>query len=275
MLFQRRDLLRSAVAAMTNAALPMTGHAFTRSVQETLPDWRTTYEQTLATLRDGELLGIPPSRVCIRQGLHPFTPDRTLILPSHVPTGELVTKLSRKIADRWDRDDRMPSKMAILRIVQAASFLTHTYGVQKRAEDWASRLLSWLFTFYHFVAQDHYWLAQCSWQAQRERVKTRNEVVDWWMILIPDGIEISSIDGTRLHVLITPIFGELGKQRLSIYFWHFMARAIDLQPKAFGGPQTIDTTWREVSRMDRTSACLSVNQRIAHNLSTLVPHNYH
>lgn len=174
-LIPRRDFLLSSVGVMANAALPMAGHGFTASKQQSLPDWRITYEQTLAASRDGELLGIPQSRLCIRQGFHPFTLDRTLILPSHAPPNDLVTKLSRQIADRWELDDDMPSKtaipskMAILRIAQAASFLTQVYSVQEQAVDWARRLLVWLFVFYKDVAQDHHWLAPCSWQGFGER----------------------------------------------------------------------------------------------------------
>lgn len=73
-------------------------------------------------------------------------------------------------------------------------------------------------------------------------------------------------DGTQLHVLLTPIFTELLKPRCPVESRYFMAKAIG---NSFNEPLTIDSTWIDISRLDRKSACLSVNQRIARNLTTI------
>ena len=266
----RREFLQTTIGAVSGLSMPSFCQASVKmTMDDTQPDLLTKYKQSLAVSDELELFGISRSGSCVWQGLHPFTPDRTLIVPSHAHNDDLVTKLLRNTADRRDRDDDMPSTMAIRRIAQAASFLTQVYRVRKQTEDWARRLLGWLFKFYYNLAQDHHWLAPCSWQGFGERVETRNKFAEWWLILIPEGIEVSSIDGTRLHALITPIYEEVGKPRLPVEFWHFMAIATGLQPKAFGGPQHIDKTWLDISHMGRQSACLAVNQRIAQNLAKL------
>ncbi|MCX7422615.1 MAG: hypothetical protein NT013_24165 [Planctomycetia bacterium] len=233
------------------------------------PEWTATFEQTLMASDDRELLGIPKSWQCVRQGLHPFSPERTLILPSQAYDDSRQVELAQQIGRRWDDAGASQDSETILRIVQAASILTQVYGVQERTEDWVRRLLVWLFEFYSSVAQDHQWVAPLSWQGHGQEVKTSNGIVDWWLILIPQGVEVSNIDGTRLHTLITPIYTEVGKPRLPVEFWDFMARAIGLQPKVSGGPRSIDTTWLDISHMDRKSACLSINQRIAANLTKM------
>ena len=73
-------------------------------------------------------------------------------------------------------------------------------------------------------------------------------------------------DGTRVHALITPVFTEPWKPRDPIDFWYFMATAIG---SSFNESQPINSTWINISRMDRKSACLFINQRIARNLTTM------
>jgi hypothetical protein len=270
MLIKRREFLQTTIAAVSTLAMQNFCLSSAMAMDNTRPDWLTKYERSLAVSKDRELFGIPKSWSCIHEGLHPFAPERTLILPSQAHTDSRQVELAQQIGRRWDDAGASKNAETILRIVQAASVLTHVYGVQERTEDWVRRLLAWLFQFYNSVAQDHQWVAPLSWQGHGEVVKTSNEIVDWWLILIPQGVEVPSFDGTRLHTLITPIYTQAGKPQLPVVFWDFMARAIGLQPKFSGEPQAIDATWLDISRMDRKSACLSVNQRIARNLAQTV-----
>ena len=268
MLIERREFLQTAIGAVSGLAMPNFCRVSINAMADPRPEWTATFEQTLMASDDRELLGIPKSWQCVRQGLHPFSPERTLILPRQAHDGRHV-ELAQQIGRRWDDAGASKDAETILRIVQAASVLTQVYDVRERAEDWARRLLAWLFEFYSSVAQDHQWVAPLSWQGHGQEVKTSNGIVDWWLILIPQGVEVSNIDGTRLHTLITPIYTEVGKPRLPVEFWYFMTRAIGLQPQVSGEPQSIDTTWLDISRMGRKSACLSINQRIAHNLTKM------
>lgn len=270
MLIERREFLQTTIEAVSTLAISNFCRSSAKAMDDTRPDWTVTFEQSLMASDDRELLGIPKSWQCVRQGLHPFSPERTLILPSQAYDDSLQVELAQQIGRRWDDAGASQDSETILRIVQAASVLTQVYDVRERAEDWARRLLAWLFEFYSSVAQDHQWVAPLSWQGHGQEVKTSNGIVDWWLILIPQGVEVSNIDGTRLHTLITPIYTEVGKPRLPVEFWHFMTRAIGLQPQVFGEAQSIDTTWLNLSQMDPKSACLFLNQRVAHNLTKMV-----
>ena len=231
------------------------------------PEWTTKFEQLLKESDDRELFGIPRSRKSVRQGMHPFATERTLILQRQSHIGDREFGLAQQIGRRWDEADAPKDAETILRIVQAASVLTQTYSIQERTEDWARRLIAWLFEFYSSVAQDHQWIAPYSWQAFSELAETSNEIVDWWLILIPQGIDVPSVDGTRLHTLITPVYAEAWKPRLPVFFWDHMARAMGLQTYVRRRPRAADRSWWELSRMDAMSACLTLNKRIAENLA--------
>lgn len=270
MMIERREFLEIAMGAVSAMARSSFHQSSVAVMADRRPEWTTRFEQTLMATDDRELLGIPKSWQCVRQGFYPFSPERTLVLPRQAHDDYRQLELAQQIGRRWEDAGTSLDAETIHHIVQAASALTQVYGVRERTEDWARRLLAWLFEFYGSLAQDHHWLAPCSWQAFREKAKTSNSIVDWWLILIPQGVEVPSIDGTRLHTLITPIYAENGKPQYFGVFWNFMARAIGLRHKWFGEPQAIDATWLDISRMDRKSACLIVNQRIAHNLAKMV-----
>ena len=268
MLIERREILQTTIGAVSTLAMPNFCQSSAKAMADPRPEWTATFEQTLMASDGRELLGIHKSWQCVRQGLHPFSPERTLILPRQAHDGRHV-EIAQQFAKGCGEAGIPNDAETFLHIFQAASVLTQVYDVRERAEEWARRLLFWLFYFYSSVAQDHQWIAPCGWQGFHEPVETTNGIVDWWLILIPHGVKVQSIDGTRLHSLITPVYTEVGKPRLPCEFWDFMARAIGLPPTVSGGSQSIDTTWLDISRMDRKSACISINQRIAHNLTKM------
>ena len=268
MMIERRDFLQTAIGAVSAMAIPALHRASVNVMPDPLPEWTTKIEQTLVASEDRELLGIPKSLQCVREGLHPFSPERTLILHSQAHDGRHFEN-AQQLAQRWG-DASIPNDPETFhRIFQAASVLTQAYGFQERTKDWAVRLLWWLFHYYNWYSQDHLWVAPCSWQHCHEPVATSNGIVDWWLILIPQGIEAPSIDGTRLHTLITPVYTEVGKPRMPDVFWYFMGRRIGLLSYDPGAPRTADQFWWKLSRMDAKSACLTVNQRIAENLTQM------
>lgn len=263
---ERRQFLQNMIGTISAMAMPDCLKASAGAKDDSPPDWQMEYEQTLLSSHDQKLFGIPKSWSCVRRGLHPFSPERTLILRRPLHPGDQEFEVAQQIGRRWDETGSSKDTEAILRIVQAASVLTQVYGVPERTAEWAGRLLVWLFDYYSSVAQNHHWLAPSSWQGFSQRIKTSNGIVDWWLILIPQGFEFPSLDGTRVHALITPVFTEPYKPLCSIEFWYFMAKAIG---NSLDEPAPIDSTWIDISRLDRKSACLSINQRIARNLTTI------
>ena len=95
MLIERREFLQTTIGAVSTLAIPNFCQSSAKAMVDTRPDWLTKYEQSFAASNNRELLGIPKSWSCIRKGLHPFSPERTLILPSAI-----------------DADDRVQSRFA-------------------------------------------------------------------------------------------------------------------------------------------------------------------
>jgi len=166
-----------------------------------------------------------------------------------------------------DEDGTHYTEDGIYQIVYAASILTQTYRIPERLDDWSRWMASRLYRFYGFWAQDHLWICSMGWQGGRETVKTMNGVVDWWLILIPGGIDVRNFDETRTQILITPVFSRFNMPRFYGEFWNFMAKAVKFPGKSGPELSPVDPTWLHVSHMDRKRACLFVNERIAQSLT--------
>jgi hypothetical protein len=268
---QRRQFLQTTIGAAAVTA-PMAAQA-SAPARDDRPPWLPMYDETLAASTDLELLGIPRSWWHIHHGLHPFSPERTLIIPERPQNNWCgyqkgdIGQLLRQIRDDLDKDGIRHTEEGVCQIVHAASSLTQIYRAPEQLEDWSKRMASWLFRFYPFCAEGHLWISPLSWPSARETVKTMNGVVDWWLILIPGGIEVNNWDGTRTHVLITPVFARYNMPRFYGDFWDLMAKAVRF-PAMWGMKDgATDSTWLHVSRMDRKRACLFVNQRIAQTLT--------
>jgi len=262
----RRDFLRNTVGAISGAAVPNIQPIARQLKGESDCSRFPTYGATLAASADLELLGIPRSWWSVQHGLHPFTPERTLILPDRPKPlrNHSINSLTERLSDELTRDRHFHHKTGISQLIYATSLLTQTYGVPDKLESWSRRYLNWLHHFHRSVAQDSLWVCPEAWQYWGETVKTMNGVVDWWLILVPGGIENVSIDGTRLHVLITPVYSHMGTPRRPVEHWDLMARSLSVRGDA--PISTIDSTWLNVARMDRTSACQLLNERITNCL---------
>ncbi len=268
---QRRDFLQATIGATTAATLPVQAQA-AAPVQDSGPPWLLMYDESLAACTDLELLGIPRSWWHVHHGLHPFSPERTLIVPDHPQQGQQeyqygeIGSLAQQIREDLDEAGTHYTEDGICQIVYMASILTQTYRIPGRLEDWSRRMANWLFRLYLVPVQDHLWICSMGWQGQKT-VKTMNGVVDWWLILIPGGIDVHNIDESRTHVLITPVFSRFNVPRFSGEFWNFMARAVKLPGESAREHPPVAPTWLEVSGMDRRKACFFLNQRIAHTLT--------
>lgn len=269
---QRREFLQSTIGATAVGTVSATAQA-SAPAQDNRPPWLPMYDEALAASTDLELLGIPRSWWHVHHGLHPFSAERALIIPERpqdnwcgYQTGD-IGQFVRQIRDDLDKDEIRHTEDGVCQIVHAASSLTQTYRVPEQLEDWSKRMTSWLFRFYRFLAEDHLWISPLDWPSARETVMTMNGIVDWWLILSPGGIEVSNWDGTRTHVLITPVFSRVNVPRFFGDFWNLMARAVGFPAKWGTKVGATDSTWLQVARMDRKRACLFVNERIARTLT--------
>lgn len=215
------------------------------------------------------LFGDPQSSENGREDVHSFSPERTLIISGdQLPTTSIHPKIVERIQEDLTTDATPYSSEGICQIVQAAYVLTHAYGVSDQLENWSRRMANWLFRFYWSVASNHLWICPMGWQGERETAMTMNRIVDWWLILVPRGIEVPNFDGTKTHVLITPVFAEVRNPCVRVGFWTSMMKALRItnQNGSMMSEKPSHRTWFDLSQMNRVKACRFINERISKSL---------
>ena len=215
-----------------------------------------------------KVLGIPEDWEAVRLGLHPFTPERVVVLPSGARLGRGV-RYEREVCKRIDeRIDRGRAEMrcvpaplpdgkraAILWIVGR---LTAHYNRPDLFEEWA------------FELADRESLASTGIGRRfglAHQFQFRGEVgvdcppIDWWLFLSSDGIDWASPDGEPVHALIAhvgrvPWYAmEGGVVDRALTLACLIAREVD--------------DWRGVADLGRMSACRHLNPIVAHLLEAM------
>ncbi len=205
-----------------------------------------------------EFLGIPEDWSAVRLGLHPFAPERTLVLPS----GErlrydgrcgderyrrIVERIERGLAEMGHEPPSIPraKRDAILWIMDG---LTGYYHRPDLFEDWALGLAG-REALGSTQLGDQFGLAH---QFQhRGQVRVDCLPMDWWLILCPGGIDWASLDGEPVHALfvhVSQMPWSFEDDRVLHHTWSLsckIAREVD--------------DWRRVSCMGRLSAARYLN----------------
>lgn len=200
-----------------------------------------------------ELLGVPKISTDLGNGLHPFSPERTLAIDRHVPDGRFSDLKERLLHGGFGGTSHF-SREKLDYILWSMAKLTRYYRVPNYFEDWAARL----------AAREDLGVAMGSWKhcgfihqfqplGFTQPVATRNGLVDWWLFLLPSGIDFQSQDGLPTHVLFGCVEANSAASpprqtaRLGL-LWRLVDRFDD---------------WAAVSRMDLVSATRQLNRRLA------------
>ncbi len=100
-MINRRHFLGGLSGVATAAGIVGSG---TADVRQPIPDkqlaWIPEYERKLAEFQELEVLGIPRSWWHVRQGLHPFSPERTVIVNPHSQRRGLDQWMKKLIHDK-------------------------------------------------------------------------------------------------------------------------------------------------------------------------------
>ena len=203
-----------------------------------------------------ELLGVPKTSADLGNGLHPFSPERTLAIDGHVPDGQF-SNWRERLLDRGFGGTTHFSTEKLDYILWSMAKLTRCYRVPDYFEDWATRL----------AAREDLGVAMGTWKhcgfihqfqplGFTQPVSTRNGLVDWWLFLVPNGIDFQSQDGLATHVLFGCVEADSAASpprqtaRLGL-LWRLVDRFDD---------------WAVVSRMDLVSATRQLNRRLVNLL---------
>ena len=262
MLIERRDFLRTAIGAVSGMAMPSLCHAATTMAKEIHPPWTSEYERGLTATSDFDWLGIPKSWSCVRQGFHPFSPERTLVLNStKVNRHPMVPDLVERTGRHLNREKYRYDQTTLAHISYWAAFLTESYGIPSQAERWCKQFAGSFCGFYGHMNWHHLFIQHSNWQGRDESVSTTNDLVDWWLFLIPDGLEVYSLYDKRLHVLIAPVYSHHTYVTELFQIYCPMAYAVGYTDCLADVAEQEDHL--SLSRMDQRSACHFLNKRVA------------
>ena len=179
------------------------------------PIGQEEYENILAGYPHRERLGIPKDRERVREAFHPFSPERVMVL-----TQKMLRAASKRVRSARERirasvEERrndplsplaMPPEKFDLLVLLMDRMANH-YGRSDLAEEWGTRLVlrenlgsSWIGPGFGLVHQ---------FQPIGGPVQTitiSNSPVDWWLTLLPEGVDYESCDENPTYALIGHVF---------------------------------------------------------------------
>ena len=201
---------------------------------------------------DLESLGIPRSWWHVHQGLFPFSPERVLVIKKRPSVWEFES-LKERLLQRGFGRSRLFSEEKLDYILWITHMLTKYYHVPEYLEHWATQLaarenMGVVMGLGRHMGVVH----QFQPASGSQRVHTANGSMDWWLVLIPEGVDFQSMDGLPTHVLFGMALADSGKDFCLYMPWCECLHSI----------MQLNEDWISVSKMDRLTAARYLNQRL-------------
>ena len=215
-----------------------------------------------------EVLGIPRDWSAVGLGLHPFSPERVLVLPSGERLRDasrcsgrsrerLIERFERECAERHYKPEPM-TREKLDAIIWIMDGMTRHYNRPDLFEDWALGLIgreslgsTGIGNYFGLAHQFQY----------RGEVEVDCPPVDWWLILCPDGVDWESLEDEPVHILFAHVLGRPwrpGHPHSLLDVWCLSSRIV----------WEIDDS-RAISRMGRLAAARSLNPIAARSLEQM------
>jgi hypothetical protein len=197
-----------------------------------------------------QYLGIPRSWWNVHHGLHPFSPERVLIIDKH-SVGAAFDDTKARIMERRYEKAKSCSEQRLDYALWIMNTLASHYGVPSYYEDWATRLVM-SDTFDNSFGLGNHWgvVARFQDQSDRQPVQTQNGLVDWWLFLIPEGVDVQRYDGQPTHVLFGCVDASGSRVREMVCLCYIAEVAKNLRDVV------------ALSRMDRFTAARHLNRQL-------------
>ncbi|MEI8373814.1 MAG: hypothetical protein WCJ35_13380 [Planctomycetota bacterium] len=201
---------------------------------------------------DLESLGIPKSWWHVQQGLFPFSPERVLVIKKR-PSDRGFRPLKEKLLQSGFGGNDHFSEEKLDYALWITHKLTTCYHVPEYFEPWGTKLAAREDLGAGMGLSGHVGIVhQFQPASGSQSVPTTNGPLDWWLVLIPGGVDFQSLDDLPTHVLFGLVLADSGKD-FSLYVpW-------------CGCLSTIWKTtpdWTRVSQMDRLMAARYLNRRL-------------
>ena len=241
-----------------------------------MPDWQAlpdlaaasivSHEKSLAATNvfdekwaraDLEYLGIPKSWWHVHQGLFPFSPERVLVIKKR-PSDYEFRPLKERLLQRGFGRSAKFSEEKLDYILWITHMLTKCYHVPQYFERWGTQLAAREDLGVAMGLDGHTGIVhQFQPGSGSHPVPTTNGPLDWWLVLIPDGVDFQSRDGLPTHVLSGLVLADSGRDFCLYVPW---CECVSLLMGAI-------EDWIAVSQMDRLAAARYLNRQLVENLA--------
>lgn len=268
----RRDFFRAAGALPATFASEQVISRGTGSHQSSpvLPDL-VEYERALSATTELASLGIPQSWSSVREGFHPFSPERMVIMGRNRLRALSCrhTAIKEKVEDkcsRWKCSEHKlrysAEKFGLL--MSVIDLLVDYYRVPNYFEDWAVRLA--LREQLGTTGSRHGFGFVHQFQRKEEQIVPTvvNPPVDWWLFLFPAGVDYEGLDEKPVFALIGHVVSRLTPRR-EVEVLELASRLAYAVPSDSRNDDT-GAGWRAISRLDRVRAARTLNQLLACHL---------
>ena len=276
-MFDRRGFLKTScsLAAISGtgpvSSSPPSGMTISSTTAE-----QGVYHQMLASSSDLQFLGLPRDRSQVQEGLHPFSPARVLIL-----TQAACRQLSRKSGPTrkrvWERTekDRLgdnPEWLALPDekfdvVMTLADRFTSYYKRPDLFEKWAMNLVQREALCTSGMGDGHGLVHQ--FQHEDVSIATDNGLVDWWLVLCPDGVNYDCLDGEPAYVLCSHIFDRRNHDfEIGVWDLSAMLRFFLLYQHEHAGSH-LAPYLKEIANLNPVTAARLLNYQLASYLQDL------
>lgn len=212
---------------------------------------RNTFDEKWASA-DQERLGIPRSWWDVHQGLFPFAPERVLVIKER-PLAWSFRPLKERLLQRGFGRSASFSEEKLDYALWIMHMLTKCYHVPEYFEDWATRLAAREDLGAALGLDGHVGIVhQFQPATGSQSVPTANGSLDWWLVLIPGGVDFQSGDRLPTHVLFGHVLADSGRDFQLYLPWCECLSSI-LRPAE---------DWISVSQMDRLTVARYLNRRL-------------
>ncbi len=162
---------------------------------------------------DSNVLGVPRCRSLVVEGLHPIAPERVVLVDD---AGLRRFRLGHRGIKRRFREEearwraRCPSEPLPQRKLDVCVGLMDRLASHYRRPDlhgrWARTL--WRRELLGSTGIGHGLGLLHDFQPCDATIRTTNGVVDWWLVLLPGGVDWQALDDRPVHFMVGPVMEE-------------------------------------------------------------------
>lgn len=206
-MLNRRQFL--SVAALATGSSTIRG---SESLGGSVPADNPAHRQYLNDLArcNPKIIGMPRTSALVTQGFHPIAPNRVIVLDPEAiaqfdsENAELLRLLADDEAARARRTGwrSLPTEKLNLIAGLTARMAEH-YARPELARQWARNLAS-REAIGSTGLGDGFALPH-EFQSRGTSVRTDNGIADWWLILLPGGVDWRALDDKPVYYMVCPV----------------------------------------------------------------------